>query len=105
MDVIAADAVQRFAFTTDAGIGARARIGLVVLATDATIEHEYRLLLNLPGVAIYESRILTMPTSGRTRCARWSRSLRPPPASFSLANGWTWSASAAPPRQCCSGKK
>jgi maleate isomerase len=50
-------APRHFSFTTDDGIGARARIGLVVLATDQTIEHEYRLLLNLPGVAVYESRI------------------------------------------------
>jgi maleate isomerase len=57
MNVIARDAIGKIPFTTDAGIGARARIGLVVLATDATIEHEYRLLLNLPGVAFYESRI------------------------------------------------
>jgi maleate isomerase len=47
----------RFPFVTDEGIGARARIGLVVLASDQTIEHEYRLMLNLPGVAVYESRI------------------------------------------------
>lgn len=52
-----ANPIHHFPFATDAGIGARARIGLVVLATDQTIEHEYRLLLNLPGVAVYESRI------------------------------------------------
>ena len=57
MSVIAADAIGKFPFTTDAGIGPRARIGLVVLASDQTIEHEYRLMLNLPGVAVYESRI------------------------------------------------
>jgi maleate isomerase len=49
--------IRRFPFATDQGIGARARIGLVVLASDQTIEHEYRLMLNLPGVAVYESRI------------------------------------------------
>ena len=57
MNVIAPNATRQFAFATDDGIGARARIGLVVLASDQTIEHEYRLLLNLPGVAVYESRI------------------------------------------------
>lgn len=51
------EAPRRFSFTTDDGIGARARIGLVVLATDQTIEHEYRLMLDIPGVAVYESRI------------------------------------------------
>jgi maleate isomerase len=49
--------IASFPFATDAGIGARANIGLIVLATDQTIEHEYRLMLDLPGVATYESRI------------------------------------------------
>ena len=44
-------------FATDGGIGARANIGLIVLATDQTIEHEYRQMLALPGVALYQSRI------------------------------------------------
>jgi maleate isomerase len=59
MNVMARDAagVRQFPFETDAGVAARAAIGLVVLATDATIEHEYRLLLNLPGVSVFESRI------------------------------------------------
>ena len=29
-----------------------------MLATDQTIEHEFRHLLGLPGIALYESRIL-----------------------------------------------
>jgi maleate isomerase len=41
----------------DEGIGTRANIGLVVLSSDQTIEYEYRLLLNLPGVAVYHSRL------------------------------------------------
>lgn len=57
MNVIARDSTLQFPFVADDGIGARARIGLVVLASDQTIEHEYRLMLNLPGVAVYESRI------------------------------------------------
>jgi maleate isomerase len=42
----------------DAGIAERAAIGLIVLATDQTIEHEVRHLLDLPGSALYHSRIL-----------------------------------------------
>lgn len=38
-------------------IGYRARIGLIVLASDRTIEHEFRKMLDIPGVAFYESRI------------------------------------------------
>ena len=42
----------------DGGLGARARIGLIVLATDQTIEHEWRLIFQgLDGVALYQSRI------------------------------------------------
>lgn len=38
-------------------LGARATIGLVVLATDQTIEYEFRSLLDLPGVGLYEARL------------------------------------------------
>ena len=41
----------------DEGIASRAAIGLVVLATDHTMEHEFRALLRLPGVAVYKSRV------------------------------------------------
>jgi maleate isomerase len=48
VNVIARETTTRqVAFVTDAG----------VLATDQTIEHEFRLMLNLPGVAVFESRI------------------------------------------------
>jgi maleate isomerase len=38
-------------------IGYRCRIGLIVLGSDRTIEHEFRKILDIPGVAFYESRI------------------------------------------------
>jgi maleate isomerase len=45
-------------FATDAGVGGRARLGLVVLASDQVIEHEWRLVLaDLPGVALYHARL------------------------------------------------
>ena len=34
----------------DAGLAARAAIGLVVLATDQTMEHEFRALIRIPTV-------------------------------------------------------
>ncbi len=43
-------------FETDAGFGSRARLGLVVLESDQTIEAEGR-LLDLPGVDVYHARI------------------------------------------------
>ncbi|MGH6933851.1 MAG: maleate cis-trans isomerase family protein [Dongiaceae bacterium] len=44
-------------FKVDGGIAHRARIGLIVLATDHTIEHEFRQIMKIDGVALYESRI------------------------------------------------
>ena len=41
----------------DKGLYARAALGLVVLATDQTLEHEFRELIRIPGVAFYESRV------------------------------------------------
>ena len=51
--------LEHLPFETDAGIARRARIGLIVLATDFTIEHEWRRMMGgLDGVALYQSRIL-----------------------------------------------
>lgn len=50
--------LEHLPFKTGEGIASRASIGLVVLATDFTIEHEWRhIFAGLPGVALYESRI------------------------------------------------
>jgi maleate isomerase len=43
-------------YDTDAGIGARANLGLLVLQTDQTIEDEFRHLMPA-GVALYHSRL------------------------------------------------
>ena len=53
--------IEHLPFGTSQIIGSRARIGLVVLATDYTIEHEMRMLVNLPGVDIYHARIANSP--------------------------------------------
>ena len=51
--------IEHLPFDIDEGIASRARIGLMVLATDFTIEHEWRAIMTgLKGVALYESRIL-----------------------------------------------
>ena len=44
-------------FELDEGVAHRAAIGLIVLATDNTIEHEFREMLGIDGVAFYENRI------------------------------------------------
>jgi maleate isomerase len=41
----------------DGGLARRAAIGLVVLASDQTLEHEFREMIRIPGVAFYESRV------------------------------------------------
>ncbi|QEX22539.1 Asp/Glu racemase [Hypericibacter adhaerens] len=48
-------------FALDGGVASRCRIGLIVLATDHTIEAEWRQVIRLPGVAVYESRIQNSP--------------------------------------------
>lgn len=51
--------IEHLPFDTGSGIASRARIGLIVLATDFTIEHEWRQIVTpLAGVALYQSRIL-----------------------------------------------
>ena len=62
---------QHMAFELDGGIAERAAIGVIVLGSDQTIEHEFRRILDLPGVAFYESRIhnanqITPETLART---------------------------------------
>ncbi len=47
-----------FRFETDRGIGTVANIGLIVLATDQTIEHESAYMARQPGLGIYHTRIL-----------------------------------------------
>jgi maleate isomerase len=49
--------IERLSFTTDAGAGARARVGLLVLESDQTMEWEFRDLTHLPGVSIYHARL------------------------------------------------
>ena len=50
--------IENLPFDMDGGIASRATIGLIVLATDYTIEYEWRQLFNhVDGVALYQSRI------------------------------------------------
>ena len=48
---------KHMAFEMDQGVYARAAIGLIVLASDQTVEYEFRRIFDLPGVALYGSRI------------------------------------------------
>lgn len=62
-------------FVLDDGIAARARIGLIVLATDHTIEHEFRQLMQIPGVAFFETRIENAPEINPTTLAAMEQGL------------------------------
>ena len=54
--------LEHLPFTLDEGIGSRARIGMIVLASDYTVEHEFRRVMTIPGVDIYAARIENSPT-------------------------------------------
>jgi len=50
--------IEHLPYDLDDGIARRASIGLIVLATDYTIEHEWRQVFSeVDGVALYQSRI------------------------------------------------
>ncbi len=49
--------IEHLPFTLDGGVCHRAAIGLIVLATDHTIEHEWRQMMRIDGVGLYESRL------------------------------------------------
>jgi len=49
--------IAQLDFETDLGAGARARIGLLVLESDQTMEWEMRQMADLPGVALYHARL------------------------------------------------
>lgn len=49
-------------YELDGGIAERAAIGVIVLGSDHTIEHEFRSFLDIEGVGFYESRIKNSPT-------------------------------------------
>ena len=59
--------IQALQFTSDGGLGSVARIGLIVLQSDQTLEHELSGVLRRPGVALYHARIPNeMEVSGDT---------------------------------------
>lgn len=50
---------KELAYKMDRGIGSRAHIGMVVISNDQTLSAEARAMLNVPGIALYESRLPT----------------------------------------------
>lgn len=53
--------IENLPFTTQMEIGSVARIGLIVLSSDYTIENEYRQVFTQPGVDVFHARISNAP--------------------------------------------
>ncbi|MDC1400113.1 Asp/Glu racemase [bacterium] len=49
--------IKKLPFTVDSGAGERARIGLLVLESDQSLEWEMRQITNISGVSVYHSRL------------------------------------------------
>jgi maleate isomerase len=65
-------------FQLDGGIATRAALGLIVLATDHTMEHEWRAILGgLSGIAFYESRLYNAPEVNETTLAAMEKDIAP----------------------------
>ena len=54
--------IDRLDFETDNGLGAAARLGVIVLQTDQTIEHEFARLLTAKDIALYHCLLYTSPS-------------------------------------------
>ncbi|OED44740.1 Asp/Glu racemase [Chromatiales bacterium (ex Bugula neritina AB1)] len=53
--------IENLPFSTDAGVGAKAKVGVVVLASDYTLDYEFRQVFNTPDVQFYSARIENSP--------------------------------------------
>ena len=67
--------IQRLDYSIDVGMGHRARIGLLVLQTDQTIEGEFRRLLPSEGIATYHARLANSMLVTPTTLASMEREL------------------------------
>ena len=64
-------------YELDEAVGTKARIGLIVLATDQATEYEFRKILNLPGVAFFEARMYNDPNITRETLAALAKDITP----------------------------
>jgi maleate isomerase len=68
---------QTLRFDLDQGISARAAIGLIVLGSDQTIEYEWRHLLDLEGVGVFEARLANSATINQQTLAAMEQNIGP----------------------------
>lgn len=79
---------QDFTYELGAPIGQKATLGLIVLQSDETIEHDFRRLLPVEDVALYITRVPSAPKVTRETLAQMEAELPgvawllPPPLSF-----------------------
>ncbi|MCK7615085.1 maleate cis-trans isomerase family protein [Roseibium sediminicola] len=66
---------MKLEFDTDAGSGSRARMGVIVLETDETLEPEFARMMALDGIALYHSRIPMVPEVSSDTLARMEQDL------------------------------
>lgn len=66
---------MKLPFDTDAGLPVRARLGVIVLETDETLEHEFARIMPQFGVALYHSRIAMVPEIRPDTLARMEHDL------------------------------
>lgn len=62
-------------FDTDNGIGSRATFGVIVLATDETLEPEFARMMDLEHVALYHTRIPMVPEINPETLAQMEQAL------------------------------
>lgn len=48
---------MKLSYDSDKGLATRARLGVIVLQVDETLEYEFRRLLDLPGVVVHHTRV------------------------------------------------
>ena len=48
---------MKLSYESDAGVATRARLGVIVLQVDETLEYEFQTLLKLPGVVLHHTRV------------------------------------------------
>ena len=91
----ASDRWERLSPEFDQGVGERASIGLLALATDRIGTLDTEAFIAAPGVAMFSTRIQSSPVATPESLAKLGEQLEQEPGSWFPARGSTSSASAA----------
>ena len=66
-------ALRKLPFETDRGVASRAALGLIVLASDQTLEYEFRRIAGFPGSEFTNPASTTRRRPPPKPCAPWER--------------------------------